>query len=206
MNVEDYIRINFTQTLNEGFKGGFQSLFIILIISVVILENVTPFFCVHAGYGYIGLCSGPQSTAAIRSMGRRLTGRRGAPLSLFPCYRSLLRASIVRESAWRPPYTSLPVRCCQIPLTTEHSAYRTIHAVHTMPTIPSTHSTDIKALAVAIVQENIRLFIFTLSGVSAARPPSPRQGAGPGARALRVPCRFRVVLACASKKAICNYL
>ena len=30
------------------------------------------------------------------------------------------------------------------------------------------------------------LQFFTLSGVSAARPPSPRQGAGPGARALRV--------------------
>jgi len=46
-------------------------------------------------------------------------------------------------------------------------------------------------LAVAICTSTgkhkaFHLQFFTLSGVSAARPPSPRQGAGPGARALRV--------------------
>jgi hypothetical protein len=58
---------------------------------------------------------------------------------------------------------------------------------HPFPRYGYVHRHQGQALAVAIVRaENIRLFIFTLSGVSAARPPSPRQGAGPGARALRV--------------------
>ena len=203
MNVEDYIRINFTQTLNEGFKGGFQSLFIILIISVVILENVTPFFCVHAGYGYIGLCSGPQSTAAIRSMGRRLTGRRGAPLSL-----SLLPILTPREHCPRvrvAPTLHL-VTCSLLSNTTYHRAQcisyhprctyhanHTIHPFHRHQGTGSSHCTG--------KHKAFHLHAIGRIGCAPAQPQAGRRARRQGAA-----CRFRVVPACASKKAICNYL